>query len=44
MTYPVECVCCGAMGEHDVIDPLIPDPDHVAYACPECDSIYKGPA
>jgi len=44
MSYPVECACCGATGEHDVIDPLLPDAGHVAYACPKCDTIYKADA
>lgn len=44
MSYPVTCVSCGATGEHNVIDPLIPDSQHVAYACPECDTIYKAKA
>lgn len=38
------CVRCDATGVHDVIDPLIPDKEHVAYVCPECDIIYQGPA
>jgi len=44
MSYPVQCHRCGAEGQHDVVDPLLPDPEHVAYVCPECDIIYRGEA
>lgn len=44
MAYPVECLRCGAIGEHDVIDPLLPDPGHVAYACPDCGAVHRGEA
>lgn len=25
-----------------VIDPLLPDPEHVAFACPDCGAIFEG--
>lgn len=40
---PATCPHCGAEST-TVVDPLLPDRDHVAYECPEGCPIFRGPA